>query len=107
MPPKNFKIPAGEDVGRKALVKWLGGVDDGKMNVIPQSWIEKFNELDWKNTAKEKRRTEVAQWRVGKKTESGYLKFDCQVLQCSGKLTYLLILARKLIFTVIVLYCPI
>jgi len=71
---------------RQALVKWAGGRDDGKLDIIPTAWIKNFDEGKWKSTSEDDRETEVAEWKHGKKTPGGtYLSYDCQVLLCSSK----------------------
>ena len=73
-------------------MKWVGGRDDGLLSVIDQSWIKNFDESEWQEKSPAARETEIAEWRVGKVPESGhYRSFDCRVIDCSGKLTCLLI----------------
>jgi len=72
---------------KKALVKWLGGEDDGKYAIVDCTWIKNFDPDKWKSTSTPERgESEVVEWRLGRKPASGFYQcFDAKIICVSSK----------------------
>ncbi|KAH0561184.1 hypothetical protein KQX54_014174 [Cotesia glomerata] len=71
-----------------ALVKWIGGKDDGQFTVgIPVMWIKDFDLNVFDPESEDSDTSYVVEWRVGKKKP--WLYFDAQVIVISKNLEFL------------------
>jgi len=82
---------------KKALVRWLGSDDDGKLEVVDASWIKNFDADVWKSLSpKDRPESEIIQYKKGKKPESGiYRIYDATIISVSSEYIACCILARK------------